>query len=45
MMELVSMDVLYFSVYGDFTPKVNMGQNVGQTQYFTCLDYGRLSFN
>ena len=37
MMKLVSMDVLYFSVYGDFTPKVYMGRSVGEnTELHLC---------
>lgn len=38
MMKLVSMDVLYFSAYGDFPLNVNIGHTVVQKQHFTCVD-------
>lgn len=43
-MKLVSMDVLYFSSYGDVSLSVNIGHTVVQTQKFTCVDSGTLSF-
>ena len=46
MMKLVSTDVLYFSVYGDFTPEVYMGRSVGEnTELHLCGRKQTQSFN
>lgn len=39
--KLLSVDVLYFSVYGDFSLKVNIAPTITKTQHFTDIDCKR----